>query len=159
MEEDEEIIWLEDDSPHDQLAMAIYSELHFQRYSEYISFAQKLLDDGILEKFVNGIKLIFEIKNRKLNTSYCLPDGQEFQSSKEINWRPLILENQVDQQLLLLITEAETNALLYEPGKEFQLYCLPAVGFAKPVENNIRYTIDLIRWKFRDKFRLLRWTR
>lgn len=155
MKEDEKVIWLDEGSPHDELAMAIYTELNLQRYKEYLPYALSLLRLQTLRKTVNGIELNFELSGNRVEITYRLPDGQEFKKVEKLDLRPLLIENQVDQQLLLLITEAETNALLYEAGKEFQFYIQPAVGYSQPQTgtSKLRQKLDQLRYKLRNKIK------
>ena len=156
MQENEEIVWTEEYSTHDQLAMAIYSELHFQRYDEYFIYASELKRNQSLIRKVNGVEISFKIINQKIRIEYLLPDGTLMQDVADINWNPLTLENRVEEQMLLAIAEAETNALLFEPGKEFKFYDQPAIGFYQPVtsEKKFRNLIDSIRLRIRTRFRL-----
>lgn len=153
MNEDEEIIWLAEDSPHDPLAVAIYSELHFERYSEYFALGSKLQRQKYLQLTSNGVQISFGLKGKVLKIEYMLPDGQVIVDRAKINLKPLVLQNSVEQQLLLKIAEAETNALLFQPSAEFKLYNQPAIGFFVDVASipRLRYKIDTFRMNFRLK--------
>ena len=153
MNEDEEIIWLAEDSPHDPLAVAIYSELHFERYSEYFELGSKLQRQKYLQLTSNGVQISFGLNGKFLKIEYSLPDDQVIGDRAKINLKPLVLQNSVEQQLLLKIAEAETNALLFKPGVEFKLYNQPAIGFFVDVESipKLRYKIDNLKMSFRSK--------
>ena len=69
---EEEIIWLDENSPHDPLAEAIYSELHFQRYKEYLKLGKKLRKSKHLELFANEIQIRFELDGRFLKIEYFI---------------------------------------------------------------------------------------
>ena len=151
---EEEIIWLDENSPHDPLAEAIYSELHFQRYKEYLKLGKKLRKSKHLELFANEIQIRFELDGKFLKIEYFLTNNRIYRDFADINLKPKYLENTVDEQLLLQIAEAETNALLYKTDGEFILYNQPAVGFFKPVKLGNRYQriIDSIRKIYMHRF-------
>jgi hypothetical protein len=150
----EEIIWLDDESPYDPLAQAIYSELNLQRYKEYLPLSVKLKEEKSLEVVSNKVKISFKLNKAILDINYLLPDGQLIVDKAEINPKPLLIENSVEEQLLLLITKAETNALLYEKGGDFKLYEQPAVGFFIDTSAipSWRYKIDELRLRLRMRF-------
>lgn len=128
---EEEIVWLEDKSPVDPLADAIYGELHFQRYGEYLKLGTKLRKLKRLDMVCNEINIDFELDGKVLKIEYLLPNNDIYRDFKDINLKPGAYENTVEEQLLLGITQAETNALLYIPGSQFKLYPQASIGFGK----------------------------
>lgn len=128
---EDEVIWLKDESPHDPLAEAIYTELHFERYNEYIKLGAQLKKLKRLEVSSNQIQINFELTGQVLKIEYLLPGGESVRDFADINLRPKPLQNSVEQQLLLQIAQAETNALMYTPVTHFKLYIQPAIGFGK----------------------------
>ena len=152
----EEIVWIEEDSPHDPIANAIFNELHFEKYDEYLKLGVELIEKSKLIRNVNGIDIIFLVAKKRIMISYQLPDKSVIKDEARINWKPLAFDNRVEEQLLLIIAEAETNALLYKKGSEFKLYNFPAVGFYQPVKNQsvFKYKIYSLLTNLRFRFKL-----
>ena len=88
--------------------------------------------------------------------SYQLPDNSVINDEAQIDWKPLTFDNRIEEQLLLIIAEAETNALLFKKDNEFKLYNFPAVGFYQPVNNQnmLKYKIYSLRANLRNRFKL-----
>jgi hypothetical protein len=147
MHENEEVKWDEENLPHNPLANAIFEELHFHRYDEYLGYAEELKKNQFIRRLINGINITFKINKCKVHISYLLPDGNIIEDIQPIDWKPLVFDNRVEEQLLLAIAEAETNALLFKKDNEFKLYNFPAVGFYQPVKNQnaLKYKIYSLR--------------
>lgn len=156
MDDNEELVWIEEDSPHDPIANAIFNELHFEKYDEYLKYGIELKEKSKLIRNVNGIDILFLIAKKKIEISYQLPDQSVIKDEARIDWKPLAFDNRVEEQLLLIIAEAETNALLYKKGNEFKLYNFPAVGFYQPVKNQnmLKYKIYSLLTNLRFRFKL-----
>ena len=156
MDDKEEIVWIEEDSPHDPIANAIFNELHFEKYDEYLKYGIELKEKSTLIRNVNGIDIIFLIAKKKIMISYQLPDNSVINDEAQIDWKPLTFDNRIEEQLLLIIAEAETNALLFKKDNEFKLYNFPAVGFYQPVNNQnmLKYKIYSLRANLRNRFKL-----
>ena len=156
MSGNEELVWIEEDSPHDPIANAIFNELHFEKYDEYLKLGTELNEKSELIRTVNGIDIFFLIKKEKIEISYQLSDQTVIKDEARIDWKPLAFDNRVEEQLLLIIAEAETNALLYKKGNEFKLYDFPAVGFYQPVKNQnvLKYKIYSLLANIRFRFKL-----
>lgn len=156
MDDKEEFVWVEEDSPHDSTANAIFNELHFEKYHEYLKYGIELKEKSTLIRNVNGIDIIFLIAKKKIMISYQLPDNSVINDEAQIDWKPLTFDNRIEEQLLLIIAEAETNALLFKKDNEFKLYNFPAVGFYQPVNNQImlKYKIYSLRANLRNRFKL-----
>ena len=153
MAEDEELIWIDEDSPHDPIANAIFDELHFKNYKKYLKLGLELKEKSELIRNVNEIVISFLVEKNKIVISYQLPDKSVIKDEAQINWKPLAFENRIEEQLLLIITEAETNALLYKKDNEFKLYNFPAVGFYQPVKNQNALKYKIYTWRANLRFR------
>lgn len=153
MHEYEEVKWDEENLPHNPLANAIFEELHFHRYGEYLGYAGELKKNQFIRRLVNGIDITFKVNKRKVHISYLLSDGNIVEDFQTINWNPLVFDNRVEEQLLLAIAEAETNALLYKKDNEFKLYNFPAVGFFQPVKNQNALKYKIYSWRANLRFR------
>jgi hypothetical protein len=153
--DDEELIWIDEDSPHDPIANAIFDELHFKNYKKYLKLGLELKEKSELIRNVNEIEIAFLVEKNKIVISYQLPDKSVIKDVAQINWKPLEFENRIEEQLLLIITEAETNALLYKKDNEFKLYNFPAVGFYQPVknQNGLKYKIYSLLANLRFRFK------
>ena len=147
MQENDEFKWDEENSPHNPLANTIFEELHFHRYDEYFGYAEELKKNQFIRRLINGIDIAFKINKHKVHISYLLPDGNIIEDIQPIDWKPLVFDNRVEEQLLLVIAEAETNALLYNKDNELKLYNFPAVGFYQPEknQNDLKYKIYSLR--------------
>ena len=156
MDDNEELVWIDGDYPHDSTANAIFNELHFEKYHEYLKYGIELKEKSTLIRNVNGIDIIFLIAKKKIMISYQLPDNSVINDEAQIDWKPLTFDNRIEEQLLLIIAEAETNALLFKKDNEFKLYNFPAVGFYQPVNNQnmLKYKIYSLRANLRNRFKL-----
>lgn len=152
---DEELIWIDEDSPHDPIANAIFDELHFKNYKKYLKLGLKLKEKSELIRNVNEIEISFLVEKKKILISYQLPDKSVIKDEAQINWKPLAFDNRIEEQLLLIITEAETNALLYKKDNGFKLCNFPAVGFYQPLkkQNALKYKIYSLRAKLSFRFK------
>lgn len=155
MRDNEEVKWDEENSPHNPLANAIFDGLHFKNYKKYLKLGLELKEKSELIRNVNEIEISFLVEKKKILISYQLPDKSVIKDEAQINWKPLAFDNRIEEQLLLIITEAETNALLYKKDNGFKLYNFPAVGFYQPLkkQNALKYKIYSLRANLRFRFK------